>query len=263
MDRAPEPLTANDYLGMLRGRWYVVAVPVLLAVAAVLLIAAQTEDSYRANAVVSVRTGLLSSPVALVSDGNLATAEGVAAQIEVVRSEAVSERAESIAGSEGSFPSPDIAQVGRSDLVTIGVTDADPARAAAIANAYAVTYLDVSRESLDALTNALESRAAGLAEDSVPTETDDPLADLDVLRRGAIAEHLGDLDVVAADADVSPGPEQLAEVPSDPVARDTSSKVVAAAIVGLLAGLTLLFGIEMMGRGRGVREEPEAVDSHG
>ena len=152
-----------------------------------------------------------------------------------------------------------MSQVGRSDLASIQVTSADPERAAAIANAYAMAYLDHQREFVENLTAELEVRANALAVRSASPETDDALAEISALRVAAIAQLLADMDLVAAGLDLSTDLLLEAEAPTSPVARDDASKLVAAAIVGLLAGLTLLFGMEMLRAGR-TAQQPDAMD---
>lgn len=143
---------------------------------------------------------------------------------------------------------PDATAVRRTDIIRITVRNADPASAAALAQAYADTYIDVRRQQVtEELTTATEQLGTTIADlqqqlaDTPETSADRPplVGRLEAFQ--LTLEHLN-LELVSRTSGVtlvSP-----AVIPADPVAPRPWQAGVVALLVGLVIGVAAALGLD-------------------
>ena len=249
-------ISLQDYLVVLkRQRWLVLLTLVVVVVAAIGVSFAQTPQ-YEG------RTEVVVEPVRHTQDASLEellTPSRSAVETErlVMTSRAVAERAADNLGVEnvtGLLEQVRVESVSDTRVVRIISTHEDPARAAAIANAFADAYLTLRRDQavdeLLAARESLEERAADLRE-RVAELDDEPGADNDTglqVERDALVAQLAQLSVQISELGdaaegITGGGTVLtpAEIPTSPVSPRPLRTGALAVVLGLLLGVGLAF----------------------
>ena len=157
----------------------------------------------------------------------------------------VKQRVQYNLGLSGPPPGAGASAVGDTDVISITVTDANAANAAALADAYAVAYTEVRREQSVNELLAVSSEVQ-VAIDNLQTELD-TLAEDDP-SRPALVNQLSNFDTILeqlrVDTSLRTGGVAIiktATVPTVPIEPTPARTAVLAAFVGLLIGLAAAF----------------------
>lgn len=253
MSIAPAPaadqVDLRGYLRVLRRRWLLITATTLLVAGVALGTALVETPLYRATATVAVEPPTMTTDPggAQISDQEIET------QLQVLLSQEVAARAADDLGL-GLGPGALLAKVGAqrvpdSRVIQVAAVDADPTRAADIAQALAEAYLADRRE--DALDRVLEASAA------LQDRTSNIRARLDQIDReitrdgetASLRQERGDLEgqlaqltaqltvLDATDSFVRGGGEIIRS--ASPPGRPVSPQPVRSGILGVIAGLAL------------------------
>lgn len=217
-DVVTEPSRPPGILALLRRRWLVVLIPVILAPAVAYLISSLQEEQYEAETSVLIRdTGGLASTDA----GREAVTNLRLLQLEELENRVEDELGGKLRADVDVFTEED------SNIATIAVTSASPQRAADVANAYADEFIALRKtvlredaaEEIDAVEEQLSSLSA--AEEAGP--------------EGAVLnERLQELAVAGAgDA----GARQFGR--ATPAENASSPRPLRDAVLGLFIGLLI------------------------
>ena len=246
-----ETIRLRDQIGALRRRWRVVALTLLLVVAAGVALTLVTPRVYVAEAEVLIEPDPISDATSLAAE-EVATEARAVTSFEslqrVVDAEELSDVPIDLADDVTVTPEDTGAAV-----VTIAVSRGDAGEAADIANALALTYLDVSGAKaisdladIDQQIQELEQRIITLSEqlDSTPPRQS---ADLRTERRQVIAERsllFATRAAVRFSVSDAGGRGELiapAEVPDSPASPQPVRNLGLAVLVGLLLGIGLAY----------------------
>jgi succinoglycan biosynthesis transport protein ExoP len=272
-EAAAEP-ELRDYLLVLRRRKTVIALSVITLLAVAMVFTYLQDDRYAATAKLLLRPRSNQSIFGSDNQPYTDPVRSVETEIEVIRTEPVREL---VRKKVGSAPPVAVSPVGRTDLVTVRAESADPARAAAVANAYATAYIDYRRkQAYDDLAAASEeiqtkitdiqkqidslgSTTANLPPCVSPQATPDACnqratADATVAaRRTTLISQLGlfqqRLDQLQVDSALTTGGAQLvtpASAPSVPFAPTPRRNAMLAITLGLLLGVGLAFLVDYL-----------------
>jgi polysaccharide biosynthesis transport protein len=167
------PATVADYLAILRRRKWVVLVPPVAAGLAAFLLSTGQSPLYHANAQVLVnRTSVVAAVTGIDPSGGDPT-RYLMTQASIARSPELARRVASRSGIPGMtagrvLSESRVTPSSDSDLVSIGVDDADPNVAARLANTYASEFAAFSKErataSIDQALTDLRAQLKGLAD---------------------------------------------------------------------------------------------------
>jgi len=160
-------MSFGQFLSIVRARWIVALIVLLITVATTLVVSLMLPKQYRAQA--SVVVDFKPDPVSAVMYGGMASPAFMATQVDIIQSDRVSQRvvrnlklAESPqvrkqwqdeTGGEGSIESwlggvfsrsMDVAPSRESSVITVGYRAPDPRFAAALANAFVQAYIDTT-----------------------------------------------------------------------------------------------------------------------
>jgi polysaccharide biosynthesis transport protein len=233
----------RTYLGVLRRRkWWVVTMAILgLAVSLAFSLTGQKQ--YSASAQLLVQS--VGSNLALNSTAQApVTPTDVQTELQLVTSAQVQK---AVRKALGSVPPVAAAEVGQTNLIAITATDASPARAAVVANAYANAFVAANTASaisnVTAAENQLSSQINSIAHEIKHLDPAESASQLGALsnQEAILKGQLAQLQVAGAEA--SSGlefvtPAQAPIAPSSP--KPTQDGLVGLAI-GLLAGLGVAF----------------------
>jgi capsular exopolysaccharide synthesis family protein len=220
----------------------------MLTMAIAIGLMALTTPVYSASADVLVQPrgqdGLFENQVVNLNDRAIQT------EIQVIEGQAVRERVQSDLGLAELPPEANASAVGDTDVISITVRDTEATDAAALADAYAVAYIDVRREqAVDELLAA--SIEVQVAIDDLQARIDE--LDRDDPSRAALLTQLSNfnttLDQLRVDAALRTGGAAViksAEVPSSPVEPTPVRTTILAAVVGLLIGLGAAFLLDYL-----------------
>lgn len=244
-------ISLQDYLTVLRRRfWLVLATVVLVTVSAVSVAFTQT-PVYEAD------TEVVVEPVRRTQDATLEellAPSGTAVQTErlIVTSRPVAERVAAqldLPDTRAALRDVRVEAVSDTRVVRVIVSDTDPAAAAARADAFAASYLEHKRdqalEGLLAARSNLDSRAGDLRASVAELDEDDGA---DEAERDALLAQLA--QVTAQLAELGDGGQALtgggsvltpAEVPTTPVSPRPLRTGALAVVLGLLLGVGLAF----------------------
>lgn len=162
-------MTFGQFLAIVRARWLVALIVLLVTVVTTLVISLSLTKQYRAQA--SVVVDFKPDPVSAVIFGGMTTPAFMATQVDIIQSDRVGQRVvrnlklnespalrqqwmDDTAGA-GSFEGWIVSTFGRqmdvapsreSSVITIGYRHADPRLAAALANAFVQAYVDTALE---------------------------------------------------------------------------------------------------------------------
>ncbi len=230
---------------VVRERWWLVAAGLIVGFAVALAFSMHAVKQYTATSTLLVRPSNL--PAIIAPSQTQATDSTTLAHIQsddvaLVSSGAVAQRVQKLLGIKrtiGDLQSEVTATAqATNDLVTIQVTDPDPARAAKIANAFATAvtgYLtDAAQAQLVAGQAKLQSELTGLS-------ATDP---------GRSALEQGLKQVIALEAVTNGGASVVepAQVPQSPSSPSVKRDSVVGGIAGLVAGLLLVFLLDLFDR---------------
>jgi capsular exopolysaccharide synthesis family protein len=242
-------MTLRDYGSVVARRKWVVIFAVLIAtVIAVALTALQT-PIYSASSDVLVQPrgqdGFFENQSSYVDPER-----AIETEIQVIEGQEVNQRVQDNLGLPELPPGASASAVGFTDVISISVTDANAANAAALADAYAVAYIEVRREQSVNELLAVSSEVQ-VAIDDIQSELD-TLADDDP-RRQALVNQLTNfnttLDQLRVDTSLRTGGVAIvrsATVPTAPIEPTPARTTVLAAVVGLLIGLGAAFLLDYL-----------------
>lgn len=254
----PSAVDLTRYLSVLRHRWATIML-VTLATVVVTVVASNAQTPvYRASAEILLHSD---SPDAVFGSGNGGVSNRVGAvetEIRVLGSDPVREAARAKLG----FASDVSAErVGESEVMRVSASSTDRHRAAAIANAYASSYVEFRRTqavselfaagreieqkvgALDRQIEELTQRAttASPAERATVDLTVRPQLDNLHDQRGELRKRRDELSVEAALREGDAEVVRSAVVPSSPTSPQPLRNGLAALAVGLAVGVALAF----------------------
>jgi len=252
---ASEQVAAS--LRMLRRHWLVIVLVPAVAIVVSYYVAGRSATRYQATAKISIAPV---NPVqATISPGSQPTSADPERDLNTEVSEITETPMANLVRSQLKLAESSVDLLGQVDagvegttnLVDIVVTDADPARAARIANAFADEYSNVF---------ALDAERAGF-EQAIGSDQRDLSALTAAERAGPGGQQLlttlhtlqADVAVLTPNAAVS----QVATVPTSPSSPKPLKDALIAAIVGLLVAVAAAIVLELFDRT--VRDEDEAV----
>ena len=264
MEPLEREMSLRDYWRVIvRRRWLVIAATAITVVAAVSVSLLQTPIySSSAEILVQPRTagGLFQNQTGASGTTN---ARAVQTEIQVLEGEVVRQRVQDRLGLDERPPEISASSVGDTDVIRLSARHTDPDAAQAIANAYAVSYIEVRREqSVDELLAASAEVQAKI--DELQTQID-TLGDDDAsgaVLRSQQATFRQTLDQLQVDAALRTGGASIirsAESPAAPVEPTPSRTAALALVVGLLIGLGAAFLIDYIDDSIEHDEDLEAI----
>lgn len=245
----------RGYLSVLRRRKWVVILSVLVATTTAVALSLLRTPIYEATARVLLEP--TQSPFD-VAQAQYVDAARVDTEIQVIESEPV--RAE-VRKKVGGAPAVSATQVGASAVIEVKATDPVPTRAAAIANAYAESYINYRRQKrVDNLVAAAEQiqgkieviqgqiNESDAAAALRPNTQAAPNAERDALinLRAEFRQRLDELEV---DRDLKTGGAEIAlpaSVPSSPTGPSAVTHGLLGFGVGLIFGIAAAFALEQL-----------------
>jgi capsular exopolysaccharide synthesis family protein len=244
-------LELRDYLSVLRRRKVVIVLTAFLVLGAALAYSYAQTPSYEATAEVLVRprtTERIFTPNA--NQNSVDSQRAIDTEIKVLQSRTVQD---AVRRKLGRIPGVSSSTAGQTDVITVSVRSTKASQAAADANSYATTYLEVRRaQAVGDFLNAGQEVQAKIVdlqhqiEALPPSLRTDPNVDAP---RQALeqqqAYYRQQLDQLQVAAQISEsGGGQLvsrASTPSSPVEPNTIRNGVLALALGLLLGIGLAF----------------------
>lgn len=262
----------RDYLAVLWRRKVVASLALVLVFATAVVLSVRQTPIYEASA------RLIIEPSQSVFQGNSTSyidPARIETEIQVVQSEPVAAK---VRGRLGSAPGVSASIVGTTAVINISARDTSARRAAAIANAYAETYIEYRRErvveNLATATRELQAkldeidkqiaeadeRAAALPPrpDRIPVQTPEQQA----LRnqRAAFKEKLDEIDVESATPNGGALLATRASAPTSPVLPQTTRNAGLGLLAGAVLGIALAFVAEQLDDSIKTRDDVERVD---
>lgn len=264
---AAQPKTSDldlrNYLQVLsRRKWIIVGITLLAATTAFVLSSRQT-PRYRATSELLFKPGS-SDLLAQNSTGfNLNPQRALATEIKILRSAAVRP---GVVSKIGSAPPVKVVSSEEENVISVTAESTSPREAAAVANAYALAYIDHRRAST--LDESLAAQKANQTKiDEAQTQIDEKTREIDEKRRqspnassdltsgleterqqllsqqGSFRAQLGQLQLRA---DLAGGVELVTEAtpPSEPFAPTPERATLFAGSLGLLVGFGLAFLVD-------------------
>ena len=242
------------WLRLTPGQWAVVIGAAVFAALVGFVVQSQKEDSYAATARVLFRTAELDRAIfgSPVLSGSGEPERDAATNTKLVVSNAVAERVARVAGlppnqADELRSRVSVGSSGNSDIADITMTDANAARAATLANAWAEQFVQTRiaadrakvQQSLDAATDRVDQlRAQGASEEEL----------------ARLQEQLDDLRLLA---DVQTGNVEILDRATPPSSPEQASPAQVALGVGLLQGL---LGLALMAGYRRLRDPVDSAD---
>ena len=242
------------WLRLTPGQWAVVIGAAVLAALVGYVVQSQKEDSYAATARVLFRTAELDRAIfgSPVLSGSGEPERDAATNTKLIVSNSVAERVAEVAGLPASQADElrsrvSVGSSGNSDIADITMTDANAARAAILANAWAEQFVQTRieadrakvQQSLDAATDRVDQlRAQGASEEEL----------------ARLQQQLDDLRLLA---DVQTGNVEILDRATPPSAPEQASPAQVALGVGLLQGL---LGLALMAGYRRLRDPVNSAD---
>ena len=250
--------TLEPLFVVLRRRWKIIVVCVLLGLAASIAVSEMQQTEYTASASILFRDSGVDQELFGYSAAQPSNdqASQAATNMALVSLPVVASRTAAALHVSGSAVSSaiSVSGVGQANIAQINATDPDPVLAARIANTYARQYVLLRREA-DA---AQVSSAQELVQKELRALS--PAERFDTVGQGlrTRANQLMELSAVqTGNAEVA----QPAVVPTSPSAPQTKHKAVIGLLVSLLLGLGLAFLAERFDRR--IRDPAELEDAYG
>jgi capsular exopolysaccharide synthesis family protein len=239
-DQSQTPLTSAALLRVLRRRIRIVVLSAVVVMAAAVVFSAVREKQYSATASLLFRDPALDQKLLGGSGGQDSEDpfRAAATNLQLVSLEVVSERTAADVGglsSDDVDSKVDISERGQSDLISITATDADPDRAALIANTFAREFIVLRRQA--DRKNILEAQTA-LKQKLAPLERTGVVEPEERTLRSRLDELTVLASVQTGNAEVA----QRAEVPDDP----STPGVLWSGVLGILFGLVLGVGLALL-----------------
>ena len=130
-----------------------------------------------------------------------------------------------------------VTPIAESDIVDIAASSSSPARARAIASAFATATVDNRTARLhDQLAVLIPRLSTQLA--ALPSS--------DAAAKAALGSQLAELDTLSLEPDPTVRVESLASTPTSPTSPRKALTLVAAVFAGLVAGIGLVFGVLLL-----------------
>jgi succinoglycan biosynthesis transport protein ExoP len=249
MDEQPE-LELRHYLHVLRRRFPVVVLVMVLAVGAALAFDFTSTRIYSASAEVLLTTA--SSQTIFNNGQTTVDSVDVPTQVTVMESSPIKSTVNRRLGADaGKVSSVSIAQVGLTNVIDATVESPDPAVAKRAADLYAQTYVATRRsQDVDSLLAAGNEVQKKLTQIQGQINALPPTAGTD---RTTLASEYDvfkqQLDQIQANAAVQSGGAQVvgpAQVPTSPVKPQPIRDAALAGVLGLLLGVGLAFLAEYL-----------------
>ena len=239
-------------LRVLRERWWVVALSVLLCAGLAAAYSLTRPDDFRASADVLFNQSQLSDATFGIERGSSEPEREAATQVLVAQSPEVTDRVRrDIRGDESRDDLLDALTVEaaeNADVLSFEASAGDPERAAAIANGFARAYVDFSRQTevrqLDAQIRSLEQRIQDAPEGST--------------ERGDLETRRGNLQSLQAAANGGARLIGSAEAPNSRSSPQPRRDIMLGLIFGLVLGVVLAFLMDLFDRRVRTVEEFEA-----
>jgi succinoglycan biosynthesis transport protein ExoP len=246
-------LELRDYVNVLRRRKAIIALTVLLVVGAALAFSYAQTPVYEATAEVLVQPRVSEQILTPSADGSSRAVDpqrAVDTEIKVLESRTVEA---AVRRKLGRLPKISASHAGQTDVIRVRVRSTKASEAAADANTYARTYIDVRRQqAIDDFLSAGQQVQAKIVDlqrqmDALPTSlTPDPSVDAQRVSLGQQqAYYRQQLDQLQVAAQISrSGGSQVvsrATTPTSPVEPETIRNGLIALALGLLLGIGLAF----------------------
>ena len=257
-DQAAAELELRDYLRVLNRRKWTVAFATVVVLSAALATTLLKDPVYQGTAEVLLQPRSTESLFDPNTGGRSDPTRAVQTEIQVLKSQPVRAEVRRRIGRDASITA---GAVGQTDVIRIKARDVEPARAAAIANAFANSYIDFRRkQAVDDLLAAgqeLQSKVDSLQtqinELTHQIDSTDPKArgEVEARVRPQVSSLMSQqalfkqkLDQLQVDAALKTGGVQLvtpASAPTDPVEPKPVRTGAVALVLGLMLGVGLAF----------------------
>lgn len=256
----PRGTSIGDLLGVVRRRWWILALCLVLFPAAAIGLSQLQEKQYKAEANVLLSSSSLANSLTGNPDPELRTDRDRVAQtqIEIAKLPVIAEQTlaalkiDDLSASELSA-NVSVASLGKTDFLVISVTDSDPDRAVKLANRYALQYTNY-RARLDNAAVSRTLREVNSRLDRLGKDDDTELGDS--LREKQ--QELRTLQTLQTSNSVVVRRAQTAEQIAPTPARNAS----LALILGLIVGAALILIVDSLDtRLRGPDKAAEALGS--
>jgi succinoglycan biosynthesis transport protein ExoP len=271
-------LELRDYLRVVRRRKWTIALVTIVVVGAAIGLSLIQTPVYRATAEVLLQAKSSESLFDPSTGNRNDPARAIQTEMQVLRSRPVRDLVEKKLGSS---PKVSAAAVGQTDVIAVSAESTDPDRAAAIANAYATSYIEFRRsQSVDDLLSAaeqiqqkitdLQKQIDALAPPEAgatrPGATPSNAATDNSLQRESLQQQQAlfrqKLDQTQVDAALKSGGAQLvtpAIASTSPVRPTPKRNAIVALAVGLMLGVGLAFLREYLDDRLKSKEDVEQV----
>jgi non-specific protein-tyrosine kinase len=276
-----QEMTAEQYLRhyirlVWRSKWIIALSTALVGGIALGLAGAQTPQ-YRSSSEVLLRART-SESLFEPGSGNVDPYRDAATQILVITGETVRERVEKKIGRS---PGVSAASVEGTDIIRLTAVSTEPEEAAAIASAYASSYIEYRRESdiedLGQASQAIKQQIDELQRqvdgyerqinDAPPAQKELVRTAVQSERDGLIAQSVGlkqILDRIQLNNSLNRGGAQVvtqAQVPTAPFEPQPLKSGTSGAVVGLIIGLLFAFALDLLDDSVRSKEDVERITS--
>ncbi|MGH9179945.1 MAG: polysaccharide biosynthesis tyrosine autokinase [Acidimicrobiales bacterium] len=276
-DDPVEELDLRDYLRVIRRRKWTIALVTLVVVGSAIAVSLVQTPVYQGEAEVLLQARSTESLFDPETGQRNDPVRAVQTEIQVLKSRPVRDL---VRKELGSAPKVSASPVGQTDVIEVRAESTDPDRAAAIANAYAESYIDFRRtQAVDDLLAAAEQIQEKITElqgqmdalGATPPTTarggarPAPAVDVAAQRDQLLAQQAlfrQKLDQLQVDAALKSGGAQLvtpAVAPSTPVRPTPVRNGVLALVVGAMLGLGVAFLREYLDDTIRTKEDVERV----
>ena len=249
MEPVEQEMTLRDYWQVIARRRWLVILPVVAAVLVALGLSLAQTPIYSASSEILVQPRQAGS-LFETADGQLATtnARTIDTEIQVIEGETVRQRVQTDLGLDGLPPQASATAVGDTDVIRVSVRNEDAGTAQALADAYALAYIEVRREQsvneLLAASAEVQTKITELQEQIDALPEDDPRAGVLIAQQAAFRQTLDQLQVDSALRTGGASVIAPAELPTDPVEPQPARTALLAGVVGLLIGLGAAFLVD-------------------
>ena len=270
----PAELELRDYLRVLSRRKWTVALATVLVLAAALATVLVQDPVYQGTAEVLLQPRTTESLFDPATGGRNDPTRAVQTEIQVLKSQPVRAAVKERIGRDATISA---SAVGQTDVIRVNARDLQAKRAAAIANAYASSYIDFRRkqavddllaagQELQAKVDSLQAQINGFTQqlDSADPKT---RGEVEARVRPQIASLLSQqvlfkqkLDQLQVDAALKTGGAQLvtpASTPTEPVEPKPVRTGAVALVLGLMLGIGLAFLFDYLDESIKAKEDVE------